>query len=236
MKAYLKEVVEKSESGLGRVFDLVIQVLIVISLITFSIETLPDLTPETRLVLRRIEVIVVMIFTIEYLLRLFVADRKLKFVFSFYGLIDLLAIFPFYVSRGIDLRSIRVFRLMRLARILKLLRFGKAAQQFKNAYRSIKTELSLFFLMSAFVLYVSSVGIYYFENGAQPEKFASVFHALWWSVATLTTVGYGDIYPITLGGKLFAFVVLMVGIGMVAVPTGLISSALTDEKHIPEDE
>jgi voltage-gated potassium channel len=236
MKAILKEVVEKSDSGLGRVFDLFIQALIVISLVTFSVETLPDLTSETRRLLRQIEVIVVVVFTVEYLLRLYVADRKLRFVFSFYGLIDLLAILPFYVARGIDLRSIRVFRLMRLVRILKLLRFGKAAQRFKNAFRSIKTELSLFFLTSVFVLYVSSVGIYYFENGAQPEKFASVFHALWWSVATLTTVGYGDIYPITLGGKLFAFVVLMVGIGMVAVPTGLISSALTDEMHIPEDE
>jgi voltage-gated potassium channel len=236
MKAILKGVVEKSDSGLGRVFDLFIQALIVISLVTFSVETLPDLTSETRRLLRQIEVIVVVVFTVEYLLRLYVADRKLRFVFSFYGLIDLLAILPFYVARGIDLRSIRVFRLMRLVRILKLLRFGKAAQRFKNAFRSIKTELSLFFLTSVFVLYVSSVGIYYFENGAQPEKFASVFHALWWSVATLTTVGYGDIYPITLGGKLFAFVVLMVGIGMVAVPTGLISSALTDEMHIPEDE
>jgi len=236
MKAFLKEVVEKSHTGLGRVFDLFIQALIVISLITFSVETLPDLSVGARHFLGWIEVIVVVVFTIEYILRLYVADHKLKFIFSFYGMIDLLAILPFYAARGVDLRSIRVFRLMRLIRIFKLLRFGRAAQRLKNAFQSIKTELSLFFLMSVFVLYVSSVGIYYFENGAQPEKFASVFHALWWSVATLTTVGYGDIYPITLGGKLFTFVVLMVGIGMVAVPTGLISSALTDAKHIPDVE
>ena len=95
----------------------------------------------------------------------------------------------------------------------------------------IKEELFLFLILSSFLLFLSAVGIFYFENPAQPEVFASVFHSLWWAVATLTTVGYGDIYPITVGGKIFTSIMLFIGLGIVAVPTGLIASALTKNKH-----
>ena len=90
-----------------------------------------------------------------------------------------------------------------------------------------REELILFGFVAAIMLYLSAVGIYYFENSAQPEQFKSVFHSLWWAVTTLTTVGYGDMYPITVGGKLFTFCVLIIGLGIVAVPTGLIASALS---------
>ena len=91
----------------------------------------------------------------------------------------------------------------------------------------IKDELALFMIATAFVLFLAAVGIYYFEGQAQPETFGSVFHCLWWAVVTLTTVGYGDVYPVTLGGKIFTAIILMVGLGVVAVPTGLFASALT---------
>jgi len=91
----------------------------------------------------------------------------------------------------------------------------------------IKEELILFLFATAFLLYFSAVGIYYFENPAQPEQFQSIFDSLWWAVATLTTVGYGDVYPVTVGGKIFTFFVLLIGLGIVAVPAGLVSSALT---------
>jgi voltage-gated potassium channel len=224
----LKDIIEKNESGPGRVFDLSIQALILISLVTFAMETLPSLSATTRAYLNVVETVIVSVFTIEYLLRIIVAEKKLTFIFSFYGLIDLLAILPFYVAKGIDLRSIRVFRLLRLARAFKLLRFSRAMKRFRIAFGMIRAELVLFFMTSSFVIYVASVGIYYFEHVAQPDKFSSVFHSMWWAVSTLTTVGYGDLYPITVGGKLFTFVILLVGLGMVAVPTGLISSALTE--------
>ncbi len=169
----------------------------------------------------------VLIFTGEYLLRLIVADRKLKFIFSFYGLIDLFAILPFYISTGIDLRSIRIFRMLRLFRIFKILRYSKAINRFHLAFKSIKEELVLFLFTAAILVFVASIGIYYFESKAQPEHFASFFHSLWWSIVTLTTVGYGDVYPITTAGKVFASIVMFIGIGVVAVPSGLIASALT---------
>ena len=90
----------------------------------------------------------------------------------------------------------------------------------------MKEELVLFSLATLFVIYISAVGIYYFENEVQPENFKSVFHSLWWAVATLTTVGYGDVFPITIGGRLFTFLVLMIGLSIVAVPAGLLASAL----------
>ena len=223
----LKRIIEENETTAGKIFDLFIQSLIILSLASFSVETFPDLSENTKRILNILEVIIVTIFTIEYLLRLIVADKKLRFVFSFYGLIDLFAILPFYVARGINLRSLRVFRLFRLIRAFKMFRYGKAIQRFKNAFLAVKEELILFMIATAFLLFIAAVGIYYFENPAQPEQFKSVFHCLWWAIATLTTVGYGDVYPITAGGKLFTFVMLIIGLGIIAVPTRLIASALT---------
>jgi len=223
----LKTIIEETDTKQGKIFDLIIQFLIIVSIISFSIETLPNLSENTRLVLWYLEVFTVSVFTVEYLLRLIFADRKLKFIFSFYGIIDLMAILPFYISTGIDLRSIRVFRFFRLARSFKLFRYNKAIQRFSTAFIMIKEELTLFLFATAFLLYFSAVGIYYFENPAQPEQFQSIFDSLWWAVATLTTVGYGDVYPVTVGGKIFTFFVLLIGLGIVAVPAGLVSSALT---------
>lgn len=230
----LKAIVESNNSLTGKIFDIFILTIIVLSLITFSIETLPDLAITTKQYLRYFEVVSVILFTIEYALRIIVADSRPRFVFSFYGLIDLIAILPFYLQTGVDLRSIRIFRLLRVFRLLKIFRYSRAIQRFKNTFVSIKAELALFMLATVMLLYVSAVGIYYFENKVQPEVFKSIFHSLWWAVATLTTVGYGDVYPITAGGKTFTFVMLMVGLGVIAVPTGLIASAMTkaieDEK------
>lgn len=223
----IKRTVEQTDTRAGKAFDLFIQSLIVISLVSFSIETLPNLSGTIKRILDILEVIIVTIFTIEYLLRLIVADKKLKFVFSFYGLIDLFAILPFYVARGIDLRSLRIFRLFRLIRAFKIFRYSQAIQRFRNAFLAVKEELILFLIATAFLLFIAAVGIYYFENPAQPEQFKSVFHCLWWAIATLTTVGYGDVYPITVGGKIFTFVMLVIGLGIIAVPTGLIASSLT---------
>jgi voltage-gated potassium channel len=143
----------------------------------------------------------------------------------------LLAILPFYFSLGIDLRSIRAFRLLRLFRIFKLARYSMAVRRFHRAFAIAREELVLFGTAALIVLYLSAVGIYYFENAVQPEKFSSVFASLWWAICTLTTVGYGDIYPITTGGRVFTFFVVIVGIGLVAVPSGLLASALSKARE-----
>ncbi len=227
MKSYIKSVVEINDSKKSRYFALIIQLLILLSIVTFSIETIPDLKPQTIAILGSIEIICVIVFTIEYLLRIYVSDKKLNFVFSFYGLIDLLAILPFYLSFGIDLRSLRALRFVRLFRLLKLARYNKAIRHFTKAISIAKEEILLFLFITLILIYLSAVGIYYFENEAQPEHFSSIFDSLWWAIITLTTVGYGDVYPITAGGRIFTFFILMIGLGIVAIPTGILSSALT---------
>lgn len=211
----------------GKVFFYVIQMLIIASLVSFSFDTLPDLSTKIKYYLYILEVIIVLVFTIEYGLRIYIAENKLRFIFSFYGLVDLIAILPFYIASGFDLRSVRIFRLLRLIRILKLFRYNQALDRFKHALLIVKEELILFGFIAIVLLYLSAVGIYYFEHAAQPEQFKSIFHSLWWSVTTLTTVGYGDMYPITAGGKFFTFLVLMIGLGIIAIPTGLVASALS---------
>ena len=230
-KANIRRIIDSTENTSGKLFTFSIQFLIIVSLVTFSIDTLPDLSPSTKEFLRLIEVITVVIFSLEYVLRLVVAEKVFKFAFSFFGLIDLAAILPFYIATGLDLRAIRVFRLLRVLRILKLLKYNQAISRFNRAFVIAKEELILFGIVAGILLYLSAVGIYYFENGAQPEQFKSVFHSLWWAVTTLTTVGYGDMYPITAGGRLFTFFVLMIGLGIVAVPTGLIASALSQVRN-----
>ena len=227
IKQKLKRIIEETDTKAGKAFNLSIQALILLSLLAFSIETLPDLDEQTKHYLRIFEIITVAIFTIEYFLRIFVADKKLSFIFSFYGIIDLCAILPFYITTGVDLRSIRIFRMLRLFRIFKILRYSNALNRFKNAILLVKEELILFIVVTFFLLFVSSVGIYYFEGNTQPEQFGSVFHCMWWAIITLTTVGYGDVYPITVGGKIFTSIIVLIGLGIVAVPTGLIASALT---------
>jgi len=232
----LRRIVEGSETPASRAFALTIQALIVYSLVTFSLETVPGLPAGARRFLATSETVVVVIFTAEYLLRVAVSRPRLGYVLSFFGLIDLLAILPFWLSTGIDLRSLRALRFLRLVRIVKLVRYGDAARRFKQAYFIVREELFLFLGMTAILLYLAAVGIYYFERAAQPESFGSVFRCLWWAVSTLTTVAYGDVYPITTGGRIFTSFVLLLGLGVVAVPAGLFASALSKVRQLEHPE
>lgn len=227
LKEKLQRIVIHSDTTAGRRFDIFIQSLIVISLIGFSLETLNTLSPDIQSFLYQLEVVTVTLFTIEYILRVWLSPKRIQYMFSFYGLVDLLAILPFYLSMGMDLRSLRVLRLMRLFRILKIAKYNQAIATFQRAYFQIKSELIVFGAFSLIILFVASLGIYTFENEAQPEVFGSIFDSLWWSIVTLTTVGYGDSYPITLGGKMFTFLILIIGLGIISVPTGLFASALS---------
>jgi len=226
----LREIVLDADTPAGRRFDRGVQILIVISLAAFTIDTLPNLEPQTRAYLGYIEVTSLMLFTMEYLLRLYVSPDRFKFATSFFGVIDLIAILPFFIYSGVDLRPLRILR------ILKLFRHSKALLRFQKAVVIAKDEFVLFFFTTVMMMYMAAVGIYYFENAAQPDVFKSVFHSLWWAVITLTTVGYGDIYPITAGGRVFTFAILLIGLGIVAIPAGLVSSALSTARELEEQE
>ena len=230
----ITDIVQKSDTRAGRAFDVCNMALIVYSVVTLSFETLPSLPESVAAFLRTSEIVVTLIFTAEYLLRITTAPDRKKYIFSFYGLVDLAAILPFYISTGLDLRAVRAFRLLRVFRLLKLQRYSKALDRFGKALVIAKEEVIIFLFATFLLLYLSAVGIYYFENAAQPEAFKSIFHSLWWAVTTLTTVGYGDVYPITAGGRIFTFFILMLGLGIVAVPAGLVASSLSEVRENEE--
>ena len=146
-----------------------------------------------------------------------------------------MAILPFYLNFGIDLRSLRSFRIFRIFRALKMVRYNKALKRFGVAAKIVKEEVILFLIIIMILIFIVSSGIYYFENEAQPESFKSIPHSFWWTIVTLTTVGYGDVYPITIGGKIFTFFVLLIGVAVVTVPAGLVATALSKARQL-EDE
>jgi voltage-gated potassium channel len=227
LKEELRKIIKTTDTPLAKAWDIIIQVLILLSLFLYSLETVPEMIVYKKW-FSISEGVIVGVFTIEYVLRIYIAEKKAKFIFSFYGLIDLIAILPYFLSMGLaDFRILRSFRLLRIFSILKLSRFSSATTRLKEAFYEIKNELIIFVFLTCIVLFISSAGIYQFEKDAQPEHFRSIFHSLWWSVVTLSTVGYGDVYPITVGGKIFTFFIIIAGLGIVSIPSGLLASSLS---------
>ena len=205
--------------------------LIVVYLLLMPLETLGGLPAAAYAALERFEIAATALFVVEYCLRVWIADRKKDYVLSFYGIVDFIAIFPALVLPMAGLQELRALRLLRLFRITKALRYSRAARRFGRALADAKEEVVIFLAATAVLLYVASVGIYHFEHEAQPEAFASVFHAWWWAVATLMTIGYGDVYPITTGGRVFTAIIALLGLGTVATLTGIVASALSKVKR-----
>ncbi len=202
--------------------------LIILSAIAIALETEPGLPQGLRIWLFRFEILLLGIFAAEYFVRILASPRPFGYVFSFWGIIDLLSFLPAVLLLTPEWQAIRAFRLLRLVRLLKLFRSLHALDRLVAAFREVREELVLFVIIAALMLYVSAVGIYIFEHEAQPEAFRSIPMSLWWAVATFTTVGYGDMYPITPGGRLFTSAILFIGLGIVAVPAAIVTTALLE--------
>ncbi|MEM8657143.1 MAG: ion transporter [Pseudomonadota bacterium] len=230
-RARLYAILNGDDETWGRPYALFTNCVIVTAVAVYAFSTMPDLSPEVLLTLQLLEVAVITAFAADYFMRLSCAPKPLAYAFSFWGIIDLIAFLPALVLAGTDLTSARILRLIQLARVLKLMRLANAFDQMVSALSEIREQLLIFLILTLIVLFLSAVGIYQFEHRAQPDVFVSVPHALWWSVATLSTVGYGDIYPITAGGKIFTAIILLVGLAVIAVPTGLISAALVSKTN-----
>ena len=234
-KAKLRAIVQ------GNIFTGIIQFLILVSAVVFVIESdreRLEIDPyRTHFVV--LDVIFLLLFSIEYILRVYIEPRKRDFVFSFYGLIDLLAILPsLFLVPGF--RVLRILRFLRIFRIFKATRFILAVDRLGAALREIQQELLALVILSLMFVYLAACGIHFFERNAQPEAFGSILDSMWWSVVTLTTIGYGDVYPTTSGGRLFTALVALVGVGLIAIPSGLLASVLTqarvEREQIEEDE
>lgn len=215
-----------------------IYALIVLNVIALILESYEELSSKYSYIFYYFEIFSVVIFTIEYLIRIWVSDKskedkteRLNFAFSTLGIIDLIAILPFYLPFifPIDLRIVRILRLFRLLRIFKLSRYSNSLKTIRSIFKEVKAELSITIFVTFVLMILSSTLMYYIEHDDQPEQFASIGDAFWWSIATLTTVGYGDVYPVTGLGKLLSGVIALIGIGFVALPTGIISSAFIEK-------
>jgi len=189
------------------------------------------------------ELVSVAVFTVEYACRLWVSTEhpsfggqgpiaaRLKFVASPFGLIDLLAILPFYIGLFVPFADLRVLRIFRLLRLLKLARYSPALATLWQVLVSERRALAAALLIMIILLIVSSTAMYYIERNAQPEYFGSIPVAMWWSMATVTTVGYGDVVPVTNLGKVVGGVVMILGVAMFALPVGIIASGFAVEIH-----
>ncbi len=226
----LRVILEDAETRRGRAFALFIQALIFLSLLGFALDTLPGLPGWAHAFLGAFEVFVILVFTIEYLLRIWVAEKPGHYILSFFGLVDLIAILPFWLGLG-DMLVLRTLRFLRLVRLLKIMRYTRALDRFGRALLIVREEIVVFFALTSLLIFLAAAGIWHFEHEAQPDKFASVFHSLWWAVVTLTTVGYGDVFPVTLGGRIFTALILLLGISLVTVPAGLVASAFQEERR-----
>lgn len=226
--------------------DVFVSVLIVLNVVSIFLESFDDIRNEYGEFFHAFELFSIVIFSLEYILRLWTADilypesskigARFKFVFSFMGLIDLLAILPFFLPLLIkaDLRIIRALRLTRLFRIFKLGRHSKSLRMVGEVLKETKYDLLVTLFITAILLVIASTMMYYLEHDDQPEAFPNMGQSLWWAIATLTTVGYGDIYPITAFGKILSGIIALIGVGVVALPTGIISSAFVvklDERN-----
>ena len=213
--------------------DKFIYVLILLSTLAIILESDQELSKTYHRLFRNFEVISVAIFSLEYVYRTalnFRRNKNLKYNYSFYGLIDLIAVLPFFLplAFAFDSRALRILRLIRALRVLKVSQHSKAVKHLLQVFKQIKGELTLTFFLSLILIVFSGIVVYYVENPSQPDVFNNIGNSIWWALATLTTVGYGDIYPITVLGKLIASFVAIVGIGLIAIPTGLISATYVD--------
>lgn len=207
-----------------------------IALLVFASLTLFTLETEFRDIkwLKQASYAIACIFALEYFLRIWVSDQtnagRLGYIKSFEGIVDLIAFAPALLFPGAGASVVlRALRVARLLQILKIRAFSKGLFRIKRALNECKSELSVSVLISISLIFVGAVLIYFAESRSQPETFGSIPRALWWSMATLTTVGYGDTYPITLFGKVIASAMAMVGIGAVALPAGIIANAFMSE-------
>lgn len=230
-KKHIGDIIWGRHKRFGHAFDYLMIVIILISVSLMAIETLPDFPSEWLRPLNIFNWTVIVIFTAEYALRFWTSPKKLKYVFSFWGLIDIAAILPFWTSLFFGLPAGETLLSLRILRVAKLLRFVANMDVLQRAFHIMWRDLLVVLFLAVVMMFCTAFGIYVFEHDAQPEAFPSIPHSFWFAVTTLTTVGYGDIYPITAGGKFFTFFILMIGLGVVALPAGLVSAALTQARE-----
>lgn len=213
----------------NKICEMFLVLIIIINIICLGFETDKTIYLHYKTLFNQIELISVIIFTIEYILRL-ISMEKLKDALKPLMIIDLFAILPFYLPlKGLDLRILRTFRLLRIFRMFKLARYFDALQMIGKVIYRKRYELISIFGVLLLLMFISSFFMFYVEADAQPNAFHNILDTFWWSLVTFTTVGYGDVYPITAIGKVLSGIVVLIGIMLFALPTSILTAEFMNE-------
>lgn len=245
------EIIQSANDGdfTSKVFDIFIMFIIVINSISMIIGTF-GLSESGKFIIQVLDITTTIIFSIEYILRIWTAPlmyphkkafaARIRYIVSFMAIIDLLAILPFYLPMFIpfNLKSLLLLRTIRIFRVFKMNRYTNALDKVIIVFKAKSSQLLSSMLIVFMLIILSSILMFNIESAAQPEKFRNIFDSMWWSIATFTTVGYGDIYPVTVMGKILSTIIAFLGIGAVAVPTGIISVGFVEqiEKNTDKEE
>lgn len=231
-KARWHEIIYEAESRAGKAFDLILIVAIIFSIILVMLESVEELDARYHNFFNVAEWVITILFTIEYILRIITVKKPSKYIFSFYGIIDLLSTIPKYLSIIVGgahaLVALRALRLLRIFRILKLVRFVGATENLGKALKASRYKIFVF--ISAVMIICVIIGTMMYLIEGDPSGFTSIPVSIYWAIVTLTTVGYGDIAPQTAVGQLLASLVMILGYGIIAIPTGIVSAEMTKGK------
>ncbi|WP_370226144.1 ion transporter [Mesoflavibacter sp.] len=225
-KEKLHEIIYEADTPAGKLFDIILLLLIITSIILVMLESVEEFAAKYIDFLNAAEWVITILFTIEYIARITVVSQPKKYIFSFYGVVDLLSTIPKYLSFFIlgshSLIAFRALRLMRVFRILKLARYVGESNNLIKALRASRAKIAVFVFFVLIVCVILGAVMYIVESG-QDSGFTSIPRSVYWAIVTLTTVGYGDIAPATALGQLISSIIMIIGYGVIAIPTGIVS-------------
>lgn len=241
-KARIYQILEKADQGdhTSKVVDLFLMGLILLNIIAVIIETVESIRIQYAVFFEYFEFFSIIVFASEYILRVWTCTEdpyykgaiigRIKYIFSFMALIDLIALIPFFLPKLVQLdgRFLRGLRLLRIFRLLKFTRYSKAMKLISKVLRAKREELTVAMVIAGLLLVLISCLMYFVEHNEQPEAFSSIPATMWWGVATLTTVGYGDVYPVTVLGKILGGFMAIMGVGVFALPAGILATGFND--------
>mgnify|MGYP000639411502 CR=1 FL=1 len=230
-KSILHEVIYEADTSKGKWFDIILFALIILSVVLVMLESVKEIDAKHHNLLIALEWIITIFFTIEYIARVITIKKPFKYIFSFYGIIDFISTVPLYLSfifAGSQvLLAVRALRLLRIFRILKLVQFLGEASSLKLALKASRAKIVVFIYVVLILSVIMGTVMYLIEG--DEAGFTSIPRSIYWAVVTLTTVGYGDIAPTTSFGQFIAVIIMIMGYGIIAVPTGIVTSELTKQ-------
>lgn len=234
VRSRLHQIIFKADTPAGRLFDLLVQIAILASVLVVMLDSVRYFNQHFGRLLYITEWFFTLLFTLEYLVRLYCFDRPMKYALSFFGIVDLLSVVPTYIALGMPggqyLLTIRILRLLRIFRILKLIQYVGEAETMIRALRSSSRKITVF-LLSVSTLVVIFGSVMYLVEG-ESNGFTSIPRSIYWAVVTMTTVGYGDISPQTNLGQAISSIIMIVGYGIIAIPTGIVTAELAFSKQV----